>query len=366
MKKTAFFALALCVCLLLTACKATDPDNLFEMPLDQETVSTEPKEFKNYEGTYPYGNMQLDQGNYLLLNNEVLFTWIENGKARLLAYDLNTEEVRFYCDDATCHHTVCVSEAITSDLTIHEGKLYGRMWPKDVSGIVHYPAVANGNQAEPLIKADTNRFFLYEDMLYMVTADSSLVKLKEGEEPQLVMEVFATPWSVVTCGEYLYCGYMEAPFSRVKLTDEQPQAEELIENASTAMMDGKHIYYKEELGGGFLYRCDLDGSNPECVLPEKIGSFNFDEEYVYYELSTGLYSDPGDEDSYTVYRMRKDDPTKREKVAVLPDIVGSIYTVPGTGKLFVTNWYRSDIVKQRVFVVNIDGTGMQVLDIPEL
>ena len=203
-------------------------------------------------------------------------------------------------------------------------------------------------------------------MLYLETEDGLLVKWKEGEEPQVVMELVGYPWSFVTCGEYLYYGGLGAsPFYRVKLTEEQPQAEELIENASTAMMDGTHIYYKEQ-HDGFLYRCDLDGSDPECVLPEKIGSFNFDEEYVYYELSTGLYSDPGDEDSYTVYRMRKDDPSKREKVAVLPDIVGSIYTVPGTGKLFVTNWYRSDIVKQRVFVVNIDGTGMQVLDIPEL
>ena len=364
MKKTAFFALALCVCLLFTACKATDPDNLFEMPLDQETVPTEPKEFKNYVGTYPYGNMQVS-GNYLLLDNEVLFSYLDNGKARLFAYDLNTEEVRFYCDDATCSHNSCVSEAITTDLTIHEGKLYGRMWPKDVPGIVHYPAVANGNQAEPLIKADTNKFFHYEDMLYMETEDGLLVKWKEGEDPQPVMELVGSPGNFVTCGEYLYYGdFVEALFYRVKLTEEQPQAEVLIENARSSMIDGKHIYYCDP-ESGFLYRCDLDGSNPECLLQQKIWDYNFDEEYVYFNLSTSaVYHDPGNEDSYTVYRMGKDEPTRIEKVAVLPDLVGYIYTVPGTGTLFVENWRRNDI-KAQVYTVNIDGTGMKMLDIPE-
>ncbi len=362
MKKSVFLALVLCVCLLFTACKATDPDNLFEMPLDQETVSTEPKEFKNYVGTYPYGNIQKDQG-YLLLNNEILFTYNDNGRTLLYAYDLNTEEVRYYCGDATCSHNSCVSDAITYDLAIHDGKLYGLMWSKDGPGSVLCPAVANGNQAEPLVESDTSLFFHYEDMLYMATADSSLVKWKEGEEPQLVMEVFDVPWSVVTCGEYLYCGDYDARFSRIKLTDEQPQAEVLITNVSSAMIDGKHIYFEKD--DGFLYRCDLDGSNPECLLQEKICRFNFDEEYVYYTLSTGVYPDPGNEDSYTVYRMRKDDPTQREKVAVLPDLIGGIYTVPGTGTLFVENWDRSDIVERRVFMVNIDGTGMKMLDIPE-
>jgi len=362
MKKLSLLVLLLCACLLLSACKATDPDNLFEMPLDQEETSqTEPKEFKNYVGTHPYGNIQAG-GNYLLLDNEVLFFYLDNGKARLFAYDLNTEEVRFYCDDATCSHSSCVSEAIASDLTIHEGKVYGLMLSEDY--LSWCPAVVNGNQAEPLIEANTGGFFHYEDMLYMLTKDGLLVKWKEGEEPQLVMEIAGFPSGFVTCGEYLYYGDLGAElFYRVKLTEEQPQAEVLIENAFSGMIDGKHIYYCDP-ENGFLYRCDLDGSNPECLLQQKIRDYNFDEEYVYFNLSTGaVHHDPGNEDSYTVYRMQKDDPAQIEKVAVLPDLVGYIYTVPGTGTLFVENWRRNDI-KAQVYMVNIDGTGMQVLDIP--
>ena len=80
MKKTFILAWVLCISLLLSACTATDPDNLFEMPegsdagvessktdpTESESVPSNAEEVILYTGTYPYGNMQ---------KNRRLFLW---------------------------------------------------------------------------------------------------------------------------------------------------------------------------------------------------------------------------------------------------------------------------------------------------
>ena len=134
MKKFSLIAILLCVCLLFTACTATDPDNLFETPQGStgstapsgtESTQTEPEEVILYTGTYPYGNMQknIPSGNFMLLGNEVIFDRMASRSTILYCYDLITEEVRPCCEDATCKHEDCVA-TIHGNLEIYKGRLY--------------------------------------------------------------------------------------------------------------------------------------------------------------------------------------------------------------------------------------------------
>jgi len=360
MKKSVLLVVLLCVCLLLPACKATDPDNLFEMPLDTE--ATEPKEFITYTGTYPYGNMQMSGGVFLLLDNKVIFSHIDDGKSLVYAYDLNTEEVQLYCSDATCMHKNCTASELGWNLEVYQEKLYALVWPFEDTALIMYPAVANGNTPEILIEADAKRFLHHEDKLYIHTADKSLVFLEEGKtEPQMVMEEF-TGERFLIIGEYLYSQTFDGSAIRVHLTEENPKEEVILSNVN-CKVDEEHIYYWDRTTA-LLYRCNLDGSDPEPLLKEKIGSNNFDDEYFYYILYTNRPNELHTND-YDIYRFPKDDPTKAEKIATLPMPVGSIYTVPGTGKLFVENYRAVAEDEYAVFVLNTDGSGVKKLEFPE-
>ena len=193
MKKLSVIVFLFCTCFLMFACTASDPDNLFEMPLDtvSDTENTQPDsgEMISYTGTYPYRNMQKVR-NFFLLDNEVVFFHNDNWKTLLYAYDLNTEDVRFYCDDATCKHGACVSSDFIYNLEVYEGKLYGIHWTREQGNNV-FPAVARGNDTEIIVEAEVEEFIHHEDKLYIHTSDSSLMVLEEGQdEPQMILEEF--------------------------------------------------------------------------------------------------------------------------------------------------------------------------------
>ena len=110
MKRSLLMVIA-CVILLLTACAASDPDNLFEVTQGDSTSSTEGTSYilddqlisKDY---YQYGNMQRNQppGGFMLMDNKVVFKYIDGGKNRIYTYDLTDGKVLPYCPDATCTH----------------------------------------------------------------------------------------------------------------------------------------------------------------------------------------------------------------------------------------------------------------------
>ncbi len=377
MKKVLLLGIVLCICFGMLACTATDPDNLFETPQGStgstapsgtESTQTEPEEFITYTGTYPYGNMQknIPPGDFVLFGNEVVFSQVQNGKNLLYCYDLNMEAVRLYCEDATCDHKTCAAADLQSNLEVYNGDLYGiKKIEELIDSRVHIfclPVVANGNTAEVITSSYVNSFIHHEDKMYIRTADASLVVLEDGQkEPRMILEEY-NGTSQVIFGNYLYAATFGA-FVRVDLTAEKPQEEVLIPDGS-GMTDGQHIYYVDEKTGQ-LYRCDMDGSNAQLLVeqPVLLTSINFDDEYFYYRLYTDRKLN-GTADSCDIYRFPKNDPTQIEKIVTLPVSAYQVFTVPGTGKIFVTT-HAPQGESRPLYVMNTDGSDMKLLEIPE-
>ena len=369
MKKTFLIILAFCICLSLTACAATDPNNLFETTEkpDDTTVSgmedTQPdsNEVILYTGTYQYGNMQknIPAGDFMLLGNEVLFSHHVNRRFLVYSYDLRTGQVRCFCKDATCTHKDCAA-TLDTNIEVYKGKLYAMRANESGEELV----MLNGNTVEALLDASVYSFLHHEDKLYVETADSSLVVLEEGQkEPQMVLEEYSGIFEMIF-GNYLYATKFDTDIFRIDLTAENPQEELLVANAM-GMTDGEYIYYGDQTNFQ-LYRCNMDGSDPLLIDEREVqeGSMNFDEEYFYYRL----YTDQklvGTPDCYDIYRFPKDDPTKIEKIATLPVPVHQIFTVPGTGKIFVTAERLEGEENRAIYILDCDGSNLKKLDIPE-
>ena len=388
MKRCSLFVLLLCASLVLTACTATDPDNLFEMPeggttpSDAECTQTEPDETESaasdteevilYTGTYPYGNMQknVPPGNFVLLGNEVMFSSFAYYNPLLYCYDLVSEEVRLYCGDATCKHEYgdennpCAAAEFNSNLEVYNGELYGLVSAPEKGPGTHYPAVARKNGIEYVLSSGIGGFFHHGDNLYLKTSDSALMVLEEGQrEPRMLMEEWNGRWEVIF-GDCLYANTNDRTVIRVDLTAEELKAEVILSNAA-GMTDGQHIYYVDD-NTSKLYRCDMDGSNPQLLVDQDVlfASMNFDDEYFYYRLFTDYQLDEGP-DTYDIYRFSKSDPAKIEKLATLPVPAYQVFTVPGTGKLFVNTRVRTNGDDNDIYVMNTDGSNVAKLEIPE-
>ena len=378
MKRSVLFAFLLCICMLLTACTATDPDNLFETPqrstapsgiegtqpdpTETEGIPSDSEEVILYTGTYPYGNMQknVPSGDFMLLGNDVMFTHVGDTHFMLYSYDLITGEVRLYCEDATCKHEDCAASNLSGNLEAYNGKLYVTK-VNEKQGF--QPVVFNGDTVEVLISGSIGRFFHHDGKLYVKTSDSSLMVLEEGKkEPRMLIEEWSGHWEVIF-GDYLYANTEDLSIIRVDLTAEEPKAEVVVENTS-GITDGQYIYYVDYKTKQ-LYRCDMDGSNAELLVDQPVlqASINFDEEYFYYRLYTDQQMN-GTADSHDIYRFPKNDPTKTEKIATLPESVYQIFTVPGTGKIFVKT-HAPEGADRPTYVMNTDGSDMNVLEIPE-
>ena len=378
MKKLLIAVLLICLCVALAACTATDPDNLFEPEPDttvtstpgnnDDTTASVPEDTQSnvedivyYTGAYQYGNMQknVPSGNFMLLGNKVLFEHNFDEDLLLYSYDLISEKVKPYCNDATCDHKDCVTGNLLGNIEVYDGRLYGQQLIKSSSN----PVMANGNMLEVITSADISAFFHHENKLYMHTADSSLVVLEEGQkEPQMVLEEYTCIWTTVF-GNYLYATKLDSSIIRVDLTAETPQEEVLVTNAM-GITDGQHIYYVDEKTS-HLYRCNMDGSEPQLLVEAEVhlASMNFDDEYFYYRLFTDQQLE-GTPDSHDIYRFQKEDPTQIEKIVTLEESAYQVFTVPGTGKIFVTT-YAPQGEESPLYVMETDGSNPTKLEIPK-
>jgi len=372
MKKLILFVLAFCICLSFTACAATDPNNLFETTEkpDDTTVSgtdntqPNPEDVILYQGIYQYGNMQknLPSGNFMLIGNEVVFTpFRSHGPNPVLCYNLVTGDVELYCKDATCKHDTCVAGSLLANLEVYDGKLYGISRDRTDDRANDQVAVVEGDSVKTILDAD-GLFFHHGDNLYIRTADASLMVLEKGEkEPRMLLEEYTGYWSTIF-GNYLYAT-TNSDIIRVDLSAGQPKEEVLVQNAG-GMTDGEYIYYVDDQTY-YFYRCAMDGSNPELLVEQEVllASMNFDDEYFYYRLYTD-YEIIGTPDSCDLYRFPKDDPTQIERIVTLPVSVTQVFTVPGTGKIFVST-HASEGDESPLYVMNADGSDPKIVEIPE-
>ena len=359
MKKVLLLWLIVCFCITLCACTATDPNNLFETTLGTEETQTDPDEVVLYQGIYQYGNMQKNtpSGDFMLLGNDVLFRHVFDGRFLVCSYDLISGDVGVYCKDATCKHDTCVARTFSWSIEVYEGTLYGLNTGADYPQIL----VAEGDTIETILNPG-GLFFHHGDNLYIRTADASLMVLEKGEkEPRMILEECTGYWHTIF-GNYLYAT-TNSDIIWVDLSAEEPKEEILVPNAG-GMTDGEYIYYIDRQTT-YLYRCAMDGSNPELLVeqPVLLASINFDEEYFYYRLLTDQKLN-GTPDSCDIYRFPKDDPSKIEKIVTLPVSAYQVFTVPGTGKIFVKT-HALEGEERPLYVMNADGSDPKIVEIPE-
>ena len=374
MKKTIIILSLACLILRLAACKAEDPENVFEMPQTESVETTEmvvlatepPATEAELEvlTDYQYGNMQknIPSGDFMAYGDEILFFRNLNGQVQLLALDKAKGEVTPFCKDATCTHTAvkCISNRVFANLEPYDGKLYAMNAGWKIMEL-------QNDGFEQIVDGEVYRFWHANGNMYAVTRDSSLVVFEKGSSsPRVLIEEYIDYWNVVF-GQYLY-GCSSEGISRVDLSAQEPQKEIIVQGTCNSMIDGKHIYY-DDVQTNYLYRCKMDGSESVQLtdVPVAVFSCNFDDEYLYFRLFTdGIEG----QDSHDVYRMSKEDPTRLEKIAELPESVHQIFTVPGYDKIFVTNWRgneprEEDREESRIYLVAKDGSSVELLEFPD-
>ena len=366
MKKTISLLVAFGLSITLCACNAKDPENLLETQAPTKTVQEEPSSpVVIEEGYYQYGNMQVSvpAGDFILYGDQVLFEVIPDGHSLLCTYDLSTGKVNTLCKDATCTHgSACPSGGADCNLEQYQGKLYARNYSRQITQFVD-------GRFEKITDGGVFCFWHANGNLYAVTDDHALVVFENGSHtPRILIDEYAEHWNVVF-GHYLYSGFGRC--CRVDLSAENPQLEVLVEDAD-CKTDGRYIYYLDHKYY-HLYRCNMDGSNPELLIDQSVftGSLNFDDEYLYFRLCKDEYELYG-EGSNVLYRAPKSDPTQMEQIAQLPEPIETVHTVPGYDLLFVgtidlgecVDGFYPDAIRYN-YVMHTDGSNMTHLELPD-
>ncbi len=368
----------LAILLLLTACQASDPDNLFGTTtppssapdsVPETTVPMEVGVLGEAGNAYAYSTMQGTR-DFAYDGTQVLFimvvpTEFSSGEARLCTYDLSTGEVSFFCRDATCLHKEpsCPSVDILGNLEWYEGKLYATAYNFSAK-------VLQGDRFEKLHLRHLWNFFHANGDLFVKTADGALLRYPGGDgDAQVVIEEF-TGMNEVVFGEYLYFMDMVGDqLCRFHLNQEDAAIEPLLSNVF-CKIDGEHIYYSD-MSTWHLYRCDMDGKNPELLLdiPVNVNRSGFDDTYFYYLLYTDFldYPHPSGEKLIEVWRFPKDDPSQKERIAELPCTDGNVEIVPGYERIFVACRAREieeSLGKNYLYTMLPDGSDLRLHPLP--
>lgn len=372
-KKLRVLIILICFSISLTACTAKDPDNLFEVTEDNAIFEQEsqPKtEIPNPVGAlfpengYQYGNMQknVPSGNFMQYGTSILFLHTDNSRGRctLYTYDMETGAVSLFCKDATCNHLSKSCPAYGADVNLeqYQGKIYASRLNGAVLELQH-------GRFEPITPNGVSHFWHNGGNLYVATTDSSLVVYEEGSaQPHILIEEYTGFWETIF-GDYLYYS-STYDVNRIKLSDGAMDAQTIIKKAEY-ITDGESIYYAPE-ETHYLYRSDMDGSNPTLILDKPIlpASWNFDEEYLYFRLY--LENKLDGPESNVLYRMSKKDYSNIERIAELDMPIASVYTVPGFEKIFIIGRGENDRMGNNtgpIFVMSRNGRDIQPLELPE-
>lgn len=329
--------------------ETVSPGNSVEEDSSSETFLLEAFLFDN--GAAPVGNMQknVPSGNFVSAGGKTLFTATDRDteEIQVFCYDPAEKSVTTFCKDATCRHLSlpCAAGGVNCNLESCSGEIYGGQFGGSVMQL-------KNDAFEPVLKSGASHFFHYGDNLFVASMDSSLIVFEGSSgKPRTLIENYTGYWEVIS-GGYLY--YQSGDICRIKLSEAGARPEVLVENASY-ITDGSHLYYAKT-DDGRLYRCEMDGSNPEQLTDREVlvASWNFDDEYFYFRcLEAGdMAGDSFDaiaaEGSRDIYRFPKEDPSQVEKIAELPVPAFQIYTDAGSDTLFITPWQR----RGELYVVN--------------
>ncbi|MCH5352639.1 MAG: DUF5050 domain-containing protein [Acutalibacter sp.] len=358
MKKTWSALIIFVIIGMMTACSTTskEPSASSEdfSATNNETIA------KHHNLDIQNGNMQknVPSGNFVTVDGKLIFTKTnqEQGRIDLLSYDMATNTVTNFCKDATCDHVsdTCIAGRVESNLEFFNGEVYGKSEQK--AGRV---MKLNDGRFEPLINGGVSHFFHGRDDLFVATTDSSLVVFEDGNQQnsRTLIEEYTGYWEAI-CDDYLY--YQYGGIHRLNLSEEGAEPETLIENADY-ITDGKYLYYAK-YGDGLLYRCQMDGSNPEQITdrPVLVASWNFDKDYFYFRYYTD--NNMTNADSHDIYRFPKDDPTKIEKLVEFPVPVYQIYMLePDADEMIVISISEENNTENAVYYVSKTGSRVDLL-----
>ena len=417
MYKTYLFAVVF-ICILLTACKAEDKGNLFEMPSEElnhaiaaqdtdeamyEALNTETEdtmmpdepgitdetdkqdqegsqEQKNDEvsaadidSTYAYGNMQKDlpAGNFADHQDSILFIYYNGKQIRLYEINKDTLEVTPFCKDATCNHRTskCASLGVDGNLEACDGIIYaGKMRLADAMTGTWTMQIMQlkGDHFECILEGGYNGFWHDNHSLYVQTKDGSLLAYDEDlNHSQVLVDEYAYYWNTKFGSKIYGTNGLNGVFC-TDLSDPIPSAKHLNCPGESAITDGIYIYSFDRDCN--LFCSDMNGENAVQLydVPVYPTSLNFDEEYIYFRYYEGTDGWEGDL-SNKIYRASKKDLTHPEKIAEVSLYASTIYIVPGYDKLFVYAYAAPGYndPEQEIYAINKDGSGQEKLEIPE-
>ena len=374
--------------LALTACRAVDQDNLFELPsedlatLGQTQAAEETRETKetpasgtDRNGTedlsvpYQYGNAQKTLPSFLSVGDDILIFWSHSNTLRhtyLYSVNQKTLEVRFLCQDPTCGHDT--AQCIACDkiyLEQYNGTLYaedgGFSWTiKELEGGSFTPIVTGCGMGFAHAKGD----------LYVKTADNALLRYKNGgKKAETVSEEFFGEGMIVF-ENVLYASTPEFGSVRVDLNAEEPKKETIRPDARIILDTDTGTFYCVGTEDGCLYRCDENFQNEKKLVGSYVDfqTVNFDENYIYFcrKPDEKPYSEGGN----VLSRMSKDPLGEPEIFAELPEgLITFVFTVPDCNYVFVQGMIPPEGEASPEFVfyaINKDTGEITQLEIPEI
>ncbi len=373
----------LAILLLLTACQASDPDNLFGTTtppsstpdsVPETTVPMEVGILGEAGNAYAYSATQGSRsfaydGEQIMISmrrpNNTSDT--SNGRVLLYTFDIQTGEISLFCQDATCLHNdvECPSYNVARPLEYYQGMLYGK-------GSIdqHLKVLKDGSFENVLSNAKIRDFFHANGNLYVVTQDNSLVCYPEGDgKAHVILDEYIRRGQIVY-GTGLYYADSYGNLYRVDLAQENAEPESLCSNAQY-MIDGKHIYYAPQ-DTNYLYRCNMDGNDSQLLLeePTLLSRAAFDEAYFYYILHTDFADDPhpSGEKAIDIWRFPKSDPSQKELLVTLPCTDGYVEIIPGYERIFLNCTTRKTEREHGIptlYSIKPDGTDLREHPLPE-
>lgn len=348
MKKVWVAFIAILFISVMASCSSAN-NEISALPKNANSIAT----VKYGNSDLTNGNMQknVPSGNFVPVEGKVVFLCddILQDKINLMTFDPLTGSVSTFCKDATCSHLsdTCATAGVNSNLESVDGEVYGL---NDANGTV---MKLKNDRFEPILDGGVSHFFHCGKDLFVATTDSSLMVF-EDDTPQkshTIIEEYTGYWEAI-CDGYLY--YQYSGVHRLDLSQANAEPETVISGTVDYITDGNNLYYAKATDG-FLYRCQMDGSDLEQLTDRPVlpASWNFDDEYFYFRYY--LDNDLSGAEAQNIYRLSKKVPSQPEKLAELPSPVFQIFLTPDSEKMFVTG------VDKKVYAVSKTGTEVNSL-----
>jgi hypothetical protein len=296
---------------------------------------------------YQYANMFKSAFGSFVLDTEdkLLFIGEVPGKLTLMEYIKATGRIEPFCKLATCTHQIdeCAAGNAAGNLDMRGGRLSmlrgrinnaksGDMWISEL----------NGNRFD-FVTGPVNGYVRGDDAYYVITPDMSLVRIKSGtDKPEILVEEFNAIKPVII-NSWLYAAD-SANIVRMNINGPDYDIETVVGDivGYSYSTDGSRLYYLHmEDNEPALYRCELDGRNPELVLKALVYPtyLSYDDTYIYY--STTDADNPKDPTNGNIYRFRMDLSGEPELLCETDALYPAVYVLPTSPDTLLVDKDRS-------------------------